>query len=60
MQAMRTRVDRSGNEDWWHNNRIEMAKGYTTELLTRYRRRLSAAWGVWEADVNSSSESYEQ
>lgn len=31
-----THVDRSGNEDWWHNDRIEMVEGYTTELLTRY------------------------
>ena len=31
-----THIDRSGNEDWWHNDRIEMAEGYTTELLTDY------------------------
>ncbi len=31
-----THIDRSGNEDWWHNNRIEMAEGYTTDLLTQY------------------------
>lgn len=29
-------IDRSGNEDWWYNDRIEMARGYTTDLLTRY------------------------
>ena len=29
-------IDRSGNQDWWHNDRIEMADGYTTELITRY------------------------
>ena len=29
-------IDRSGREDWWHNNQIEMAEGYTTDLLTRY------------------------
>ena len=29
-------IDRSGNEDWWHNDRIEMASGYTTDLLTKY------------------------
>lgn len=29
-------IDRSGNEDWWHNDRIEMVEGYTTELLTEY------------------------
>lgn len=31
-----THIDRSGGEDWWHGNQIEMASGYTTELLTRY------------------------
>ena len=31
-----THIDRSGNEDWWHNNQIEMTEGYTTELLTEY------------------------
>ena len=31
-----THIDRSGNEDWWYNDRIEMADGYTTELLTEY------------------------
>lgn len=31
-----TRIDRSGNEDWWHNDRIEMTRGYTTDLLTEY------------------------
>ena len=31
-----THIDRSGNEDWWHDDRIEMAEGYTTNLLTRY------------------------
>ena len=31
-----TRIDRAGNEDWWHNDRIEMVEGYTTELLTKY------------------------
>ena len=29
-------IDRSGNEDWWHNDQIEMVEGYTTELLTQY------------------------
>ena len=29
-------IDRSGNEDWWHNNQIEMVEGYTTDLLTQY------------------------
>ncbi len=31
-----TQIDRSGNEDWWHNDRIQMDEGYTTDLLTRY------------------------
>lgn len=31
-----TQIDRSGNEDWWHNDRIEMTRGYTTDLLTEY------------------------
>jgi arylsulfatase A-like enzyme len=31
-----THIDRSGNEDWWHNNQIEMVEGYTTDLLTQY------------------------
>jgi arylsulfatase A len=36
-------IDRSGNEDWWHNNQIEMAEGYTTDLLTRYSIEFIAA-----------------
>ena len=31
-----THIDRSGNEDWWHNNQIKKVEGYTTELLTQY------------------------
>ncbi len=31
-----THIDRSGNEDWWHNNTLAMEEGYTTHLLTRY------------------------
>ncbi len=31
-----TRIDRSGNEDWWHGNEIKMEAGYTTDLLTQY------------------------
>ena len=31
-----THVDRSGNEDWWHNNQLQKQEGYTTDLLTRY------------------------
>jgi len=29
-----THVDRSGNEDWWHDETLRMESGYTTELLT--------------------------
>lgn len=31
-----THVSRAGRADWWHNNRLEPAAGYTTDLLTRY------------------------
>ena len=31
-----THIDRSGTADWWHNDRIELAEGYTTDLLTKY------------------------
>ena len=31
-----THVDRYGNEDWWHNESIEMEAGYTADLLTKY------------------------
>ena len=31
-----THIDRSGNEDWWHNNAIQMEEGYTADLLSRY------------------------
>jgi arylsulfatase A len=31
-----THIDRSGTPDWWHNNQLESAEGYTTDLLTRY------------------------
>jgi arylsulfatase A-like enzyme len=31
-----THIDRSGNEDWWHNNKIKMESGYTTDLLTKF------------------------
>ncbi|WP_198000441.1 sulfatase-like hydrolase/transferase [Gimesia alba] len=31
-----THIDRSGNEDWWHNNAIQMEEGYTSDLLSRY------------------------
>lgn len=29
-------INRWGRKDWWHNNEIEMAEGYTADLLTRY------------------------
>lgn len=31
-----TRINRSGGEDWWWNERLESASGYTTDLLTGY------------------------
>ncbi len=31
-----THMDRSGNPDWWRGNAIELEKGYTTDLLTKY------------------------
>lgn len=31
-----THIDRSGNEDWWHNEELVNEKGYTTDLLTRH------------------------
>lgn len=31
-----THIDRAGNEDWWHNDAIEMETGYTTDLLTAH------------------------
>ncbi len=27
-------IDREGNRDWWHNNQIEMEKGYSADLVT--------------------------
>ena len=29
-------IDRYGNEDWWHDNKVTMESGYTADLLTRY------------------------
>ena len=29
-------IDRSGEEDWWHNDRIAMEEGYAADLVTRY------------------------
>lgn len=29
-------IDRSGDEDWWHDERIEMEAGYTADLVTRH------------------------
>ncbi|MDF1859811.1 MAG: sulfatase [Verrucomicrobiales bacterium] len=31
-----TRINRSGGEDWWWNDKLEPASGYTTDLLTDY------------------------
>lgn len=31
-----THVDRSGNEDWFHNEELVKEDGYTTDLLTRH------------------------
>ena len=31
-----TQIDRSGNEDWWHNEKVVMENGYTTDLLTKH------------------------
>lgn len=31
-----THVDRSGNEDWWDNDRLMKEDGYTTDLLTHH------------------------
>jgi len=29
-------ISRSGDEDWWHDERIEMETGYSVDLLTRH------------------------
>lgn len=29
-------IDRSGKEDWWHDEKIEMESAYTAELITRH------------------------
>ncbi|MEQ8789360.1 MAG: sulfatase-like hydrolase/transferase [Pirellulaceae bacterium] len=31
-----THIDRSGGEDWWNGERIEMQSGYTADLLTQH------------------------
>jgi arylsulfatase A len=31
-----THINRWGRKDWWHNNRLEMEKGYTTDLITQH------------------------
>jgi arylsulfatase A-like enzyme len=31
-----THIDRSGREDWWHNNELNMEKGYSTHLITEH------------------------
>ena len=30
-----TQIDRQGNEDWYHGEKVVMDSGYTTELITR-------------------------
>ncbi len=32
-------IDRSGREDWWHNEKLEMETGYTADLITRHSVR---------------------
>lgn len=32
-------IDRSGNEDWWNNNELQMESGYTADLLTTHSIR---------------------
>ena len=29
-------INRSGGEDWWHDEKIEMEEGYSVDLITRY------------------------
>ncbi len=29
-------ISRSGAEDWWHDNRIEMENGYSVDLITKH------------------------
>jgi arylsulfatase A len=29
-------IDRSGREDWWHNEQIDMESGYSVDLITRH------------------------
>ncbi|MEM1295418.1 MAG: sulfatase-like hydrolase/transferase, partial [Verrucomicrobiota bacterium] len=31
-----TQVDRSGNEDWWHDEQLSAEDGYTTDLITQH------------------------
>lgn len=31
-----SQIDRSGGEDWWNKEKIEMEEGYTTDLITRH------------------------
>lgn len=31
-----THISRAGRADWWHNNELEAASGYTADLLTKY------------------------
>lgn len=34
-----THIDRLGNEDWWHNDRLDMETGYSTDLTTDHSIR---------------------
>jgi arylsulfatase A len=29
-------IDRSGREDWWHNEQLDMESGYSVDLITRH------------------------
>ena len=29
-------IDRVGNKDWWHNDKLQMEKGYSTDLITKH------------------------
>lgn len=31
-----TQIDRLGNEDWWHNDKLAAEAGYTTDLITKH------------------------
>ncbi|MEO6707837.1 MAG: sulfatase-like hydrolase/transferase, partial [Ginsengibacter sp.] len=31
-----THIDRLGNKDWWHNDKLEMEAGYSVDLITNH------------------------